>query len=95
MTIIRPLHTRTRIIALCIRNHSLKRQPHDLRKDLADLVFSHLVFRGELEDGRQAGFVVCCEKFGCDIYKAFLARDGAGEEEGKDLVELVQRLRCL
>lgn len=48
MTIIRPLHTGIRVVALAIRYHAIKRQPHDLRKQLADLVFRELVFRGEL-----------------------------------------------
>jgi hypothetical protein len=48
MAIIRSLHTSLRIIALSIRLHTIQRQAHNLRKQLADLVFRELVFGREL-----------------------------------------------
>lgn len=67
MTVIWPLHAGFGITAPSVCNHTIKRQAHDLSKQLADLVFSEFVFGGEVEDLWEGGLVFGLEVFGCDV----------------------------
>lgn len=53
MAVVRPLHGRTRIVALRVGLDAVDAQAHDVAKELADLVLGELVLARELQDAGQ------------------------------------------
>ena len=67
MAVIWPLHGSLRTITLSTSHHAIQRQPHNLCKQLADLVFRELDFGGELQDCKKGFWIFCVEEFRCEF----------------------------
>lgn len=83
MTIIRPLHTSIRIVPFGICLDVINAQPHNLTKDLANLVLGVLVLARELQDLREGGRRLGLEAVYCDILPFVSSRRGGGERGNK------------
>lgn len=59
MAIIWSLHTCIGIIAFSVRRDARRRHAHDLSEALANLILSHLVLTGELQDPRESLSIIC------------------------------------